>query len=138
MTQQNNSFSLPVRVYFEDTDSGGIVYYANYLKFMERARTEFLRTLGFEQDNLSQHSQRLFVVKHVSVNYVRPARFNALLDVSARVDAVKNASLSFSQAVTESGSPVCNATVQLACLHTNTMKPARIPREILEAIPLER
>lgn len=131
-------FSLPVRVYFEDTDSGGIVYYANYLKFMERSRTEFLREIGFEQDTLSHQSKRLFVVKNITVNYVKPARFNALLDVSAQLSGIRPASLSFIQKVHESGTLLCDAAVQLACLNVDTMKPARIPTEVLEALSLER
>ncbi len=131
-------FVLPVRVYYEDTDSGGIVYYANYLKFMERARTEFLREMGFEQDSLIQHSKRLFVVKNIAVNYVKPARFNALLDVSAELTGSRPASLSFTQEVRESDSLLCDATLQLACLHSDTMKPARIPSNILEALSIER
>lgn len=131
-------FSLPVRVYFEDTDSGGIVYYANYLKFMERARTEYLRENGFEQDTLSHQSKRLFVVKNITVNYVKPARFNALLDVSAQLSGIRPASLSFIQQVHESGTLLCDALVKLACLNVDTMKPARIPNEVLETLSFER
>jgi len=110
-------FSMPIRVYFEDTDSGGIVYYANYLKFMERARTELLREMGFEQDILKQQSKRIFVVKNISVNYVKPARFNALLQVSAHLTKLKPASLWFQQDVEESNTVLCQAGVQVACLH---------------------
>lgn len=131
-------FSLPVRIYYEDTDSGGIVYYANYLKFMERARTEFLRGIGFEQDTLSYESKRLFVVKNITVNYVKPARFNALLDVTAQLSGIRPASMSFIQEVYESGTLLCDAVVQLACLNVDTMKPARIPTEVLEALSIER
>ncbi|MBX2826440.1 MAG: tol-pal system-associated acyl-CoA thioesterase [Gammaproteobacteria bacterium] len=153
-----NDFSHPVRVYYEDTDSGGIVYYANYLKFMERARTEFLRELGFEQDHIRLHSKRLFVVKTVTVNYVSPAVFNALLDVTVSVGKCKRASVTFLQqvwsAATQASTPTgnsagnsatnvastlnCEATVQLACLNSDTLKPAPIPSEIKEALSIER
>jgi len=136
--------SLKVRVYYEDTDAGGIVYYANYLKYMERARTEFLRELGYEQDQLRDIEKRLFVVKTVNVNYVVPARFNALLEVSAVPDRVARASLTFSQVVhdvtdRDSGNPetdtlVCEGQVRLACIHAETFRPAAIPAELLKRL----
>jgi len=131
------TFSMPIRVYFEDTDSGGIVYYANYLKFMERARTELLREMGFEQDILKQQSMRLFVVKKISVDYRKPALFNTLLTVSANLTGLRPASLGFTQEVYDSDDLLCEATVQVACLHAETMKPARIPAALLEALPIE-
>lgn len=131
-------FSIPVRVYYEDTDSGGIVYYANYLRFMERARTEFLREMGFEQDALQLQNKRLFVVKEIAVNYIKPARFNALLDVSAQLSGHRPASLQFVQHVRESGALLCEATVNVACIHAETLKPSRIPVALLEALPIER
>lgn len=140
-TASENTFSLPVRVYYEDTDSGGIVYYANYLKFMERARTEFLRELGFEQDHLRLHSKRLFVVKSVSVNYVQPATFNALLDVTARISDVRRASLTFVQQIFPAGRRdqlICEGLVRVACLDSDTLRPVSLPAEIKEAIASER
>lgn len=139
MCAQNKTseFSHPVRVYYEDTDSGGIVYYANYLKFMERARTEFLRELGFEQDHLRLHSKRLFVVKSVTINYVSPAVFNALLDVTACVEQCKRASVTFFQQIWSAGSLHCEGTILLACLHSDSLKPAAIPNEIKEALSIE-
>jgi len=151
-----NAFSLPVRVYYEDTDSGGIVYYANYLKFMERARTEFLRELGFEQDHLRLHSKRQFVVKSASVNYVQPAAFNALLEVTASVSDLRRASVTFAQQIRlmqqapqliepgkseSSGLPgqlICEGSVRLACIDSDTHKPVPIPAQIKEAFASER
>ena len=127
---------MSIRVYYEDTDSGGIVYYANYLKFMERARTEFLRELGFEQNQLRLHSKRLFVVKSVSVNYLQPATFDTLLDVTARIGELQRASLTFMQQVRLAERPsdvVCEGQVRLACIHADTRKPVSIPTEIKEA-----
>ncbi len=92
-------FIWPVRVYYEDTDSGGVVYYANYLKFMERARTEWLRQLGFEQDELLEKEGILFAVRRVSVDYLRPARFNDELLVSASISKQGRASLTFQQEI---------------------------------------
>ncbi len=92
-------FLWPVRVYYEDTDSGGVVYYANYLKFMERARTEWLRSLGFEQDQLLEKEGVLFAVRRVEVDYRRPARFNDALTVSASIKSRGKASLTFQQEI---------------------------------------
>ena len=88
-----SDFRWPVRVYYEDTDSGGVVYYANYLRFMERARTEWMRTLGFEQDALIRNPGILFAVRSASLEYLRPARFNDLLEVSVRLCERRRASL---------------------------------------------
>jgi acyl-CoA thioester hydrolase len=92
-------FSWPVRVYYEDTDSGGVVYYANYLKFMERARTEWLRSLGLEQDRLIHEEGIIFAVRSVQVDYLKPALFNQLLSVSAEIIETGKASLTFKQEV---------------------------------------
>lgn len=93
-------FNWPVRVYYEDTDAGGVVFYANYLKFFERARTEMLRSVGFEQDNLLAEQNLIFVVRSVKVDYLKPARFNELLDVSAKVIEYKKTNFTFEQAIT--------------------------------------
>lgn len=93
-------FNWPVRVYCEDTDAGGVVFYANYLKFFERARTEMLRSVGFEQDNLLAEQNLIFVVRSVKVDYLKPARFNELLDVSAKVIEYKKTNFTFEQAIT--------------------------------------
>jgi tol-pal system-associated acyl-CoA thioesterase len=93
-------FFWPVRVYYEDTDCGGVVYYANYLRFMERARTEWLRALGFEQDLLATEHGVIFAVRSVALDFVRPARFNDLLRVGAHVVERRAASLTFAQEVT--------------------------------------
>jgi len=92
-------FYWPVRVYYEDTDNGGVVYYANYLKFMERARTEWLRSLGLEQDRLINEQGIIFAVRSVQVDYLKPALFNQLLSVSAEIIATGKASLTFKQEV---------------------------------------
>ncbi len=92
-------FLWPVRVYYEDTDSGDVVYYANYLKFMERARTEWLRHLGFEQDELIQKEAVIFAVRSVQVDYLLPARFNDELSVSAKLTEQGRASLTIEQSI---------------------------------------
>lgn len=133
----SKNFEWPVRVYYEDTDSGGVVYYANYLRFFERARTEWLRTLGFEQDVLRAENGILFAVRAVQADYLKPAVFNDSLSVSARVVSVGRASLTFEQEVLRgSADPqvLCRGTVRIACLSDQTMRPAEIPPKLLECI----
>jgi acyl-CoA thioester hydrolase len=129
------NFTWPVRVYYEDTDSGGVVYYANYLKFMERARTEYLRDLGFEQDQLRQYENVLFAVRSINVNYYKPARFNELLEVTARVVEIKKASMLFEQSIVRSADRqlLCDGSVRIASLSADSFKPCAIPKTILEA-----
>lgn len=130
-------FKWPVRVYYEDTDSGGVVYYANYLKFMERARTEYLRSLGFEQDRLQQETGLLFAVRSVNIEYLRPARFNMQLEVSAQVVSAGRASLEFEQQVWEAGRPdtlLCTGQVRIACLDAGSFRPCAIPDSIMKEI----
>jgi len=130
-----------MRVYYEDTDSGGVVYYANYLKFMERARTEWLRSLGVEQDVLAKESRIIFVVRAARLDYHRPARFNDLLQVSARVAEARGASLVVEQSVTNSkepDKPLCHGLIKVACVDANSFKPKKIPHMILTEIVGER
>jgi acyl-CoA thioester hydrolase len=128
-----NHFVWPVRVYYEDTDSAGVVYYANYLKFMERARTEWFRSLGFEQDALARDAGILFVVRSVNLHYRRPARFNELLQVVSRIDEVKKASLLFEQTIlrTGAGETLCSGHIRVACVAVDSFKPRSIPPLIL-------
>ena len=126
-------FLWPTRVYYEDTDAGGVVYYANYLRFMERARTEWLRSIGIEQDRTREEHGIIFVVASVEIQYRRPARFNDALEVSVTVPELKNASLTFAQNVTRDGDVLCRATVLVASVDANTFRPRRMPSEIREA-----
>jgi acyl-CoA thioester hydrolase len=127
-------FRWPIRVYYEDTDAGGVVFYANYLKFMERARTELLRHYGFEQDYLRQEHNIIFVVRSVSVDYLQPARFNQLLTVTADIVEQKKATLTFQQSVFRDQDVLCQGRVRIACLDAERMKPKPIPAIILESI----
>ena len=131
-----NIFSWPVRVYYEDTDSGGVVYYANYLKFMERARSEWLRSLGFEQDELIANDAVLFAVRAVQADYLAPAVFNDLLNVSARIIKQNKVSLSFEQQVTRAtdNKLLCSGEIKIVCLNSDTMSPTRIPEKIMTRI----
>jgi len=128
------SFSWPVRVYYEDTDSGGVVYYANYLRFMERARTEWLRSIGVEQDQLRDEQGVIFAVRRVEVDYLKPARFNDNLEVTAKIVAQGRASLTFEQSVLrhDDGRPIelCQGSVKIACLDAVAFRPCPIPDDI--------
>ncbi len=130
------TFIWPVRVYYEDTDSGGVVYYANYLKFMERARTEWLRAHGFEQDALLRDQRLLFAVRALNVDYHRPARFNDQLEVVSRVAETGGASLTFAQTIRRTGSAdlLCSARVKVACLDADRFQPRRTPWELVREI----
>lgn len=130
----NKPFAWPVRVYYEDTDAGGVVYYANYLKFMERARTEYLRSLGHEQDKLMINEEIIFAVRSISVDYLKPARFNQLLQVSAEITAFKKVSLEFHQQITHDSQLLADGSVRIACLDVNTLKPKVIPEHLFEQI----
>ena len=129
-------FTWPVRVYYEDTDAGGVVYYANYLKFLERARTEYLRDLGFEQDQLKQEYGIIFAVHSLSIQYLKPAVFNDALTVTAEIIDKGRARLTFKQMITKDkdNTGICSAQVSIACLNAETFTPARIPVHIVEVL----
>ena len=127
-------FRFPVRVYYEDTDAAGVVYYANYLKFMERARSEWLRAYGFEQDVLRDEAGVVFVVRRVEVDYLSPARFNDALDVSVSLHHLGQARLTVDQTITRGETRLIAARVTLACIDVALFKPAKIPATILQAL----
>ncbi|MEN8129759.1 MAG: tol-pal system-associated acyl-CoA thioesterase [Pseudomonadota bacterium] len=128
-------FILPVRVYYEDTDAGGVVYYANYLRFMERARTEWLRTLGYEQDVLIREQGLLFAVRSVAVEYKKPARFNDLLQVAVNGIKLGRVTLTFEQRIARLGDReeqeiITTGSVRVASLDAMTFRPKPIPQQL--------
>lgn len=125
--------SIPVRVYIEDTDAGGIVYYVNYLKFMERARTELLRSLGYAKTAIFS-DELMFVVHSTQINYLSPARLDESLDVDAAVIKTGRSYMLFNQTVRRDGTLLCEATVKIACVKQTTLKPHRIPQHMLDAL----
>lgn len=127
---------LNVRVYYEDTDSSGVVYYANYLKFIERGRCEFLRELGFEQDQLTHNQSIIFAVKSLDAEYLSPAKFNDLLIVDTEIEKLRHASLIFLQRImaSEQNKVLFKVQITVACLDAISFKPCAIPDEILEKI----
>ena len=132
-----NRFIWPVRVYYEDTDFAGVVYYANYLKFMERARTEWLRSVGFEQDEMLARDGIIFVVRSVQLGYHQPARFNDALEVSAALSQKSRTSLTFHQEVRRSGGSelFCSGEINVVCVDLKSMRPKPIPKALALEIP---
>ncbi len=123
----------PVRIYFEDTDAGGVVYYANYLRFAERARTEMLRELGFESSRLMEESAAVLAVRGVEADYRRPARLDDLLILETSLLALKGASLAFSQIVKRNGETLADMTITLACMSADG-RPRRLPEALRGAL----
>ena len=130
-------FAWPVRVYYEDTDAGGVVYHGNYLKFFERARTERLRDLGFEQDDLRDQHGIVFAVRSADVQFIKPARFNDRLRVTADLAELKRVSLIFEQRIhreTGGSDLLCTARIRVACLAVENFSPCPIPDHLLQRI----
>ncbi len=120
----------PVRVYYEDTDHGGVVYYANYLRFMERARTEFLRSEGIELDALELSEGVLFSVTETNIRYLKPARFNDMLEVQSRLLEARGARFTFTQCILRERDLLVEAGIRLACTDRSG-RPRRIPAAVL-------
>ncbi len=141
-------FTFPIRVYWEDTDAGGIVFYANYLKFMERARTEWLRSLGVSQQALKEQTGGMFVVTDTQLKYLRPTRLDDVLSVSAQIAEMGRASIKIKQEIrllpadnmrrvlqkNEQAELVCQGTICIAWVDAGTLKPGRIPLSVTEAL----
>ena len=121
------TFKWPVRVYYEDTDNGGVVYYANYLRFLERARTEWLRAKGFDQTALARDYGVVFVVTALSIEFRRPARFDDVLAVTVEPAEVGASRIVLLQRVLREADEIVAASVRLGCVNTVTFKPVRIP-----------
>ena len=135
MSDPVRPFGFPVRVYWEDTDAGGIVFYANYLKFMERSRTEWLRALGFSQQVLREQAGGMFVVSETAVKYHQPARLDDALWVTARVAEVGRVSLAIEQQVLlrDAQTLLAQGTIRIGWVDAASLRPTRIPPSILEA-----
>lgn len=132
------AFTWPVRVYWEDTDAGGVVYYANYLKFLERARTEWLSHLGLEQDRLAEDAGVVFVVRRVEADYLRAARFNDRLTVRCTLAALNRVSLTMAQQVLRGEEVLLEAVVKVACVERAAFRPVKIPAFVMQALEAQR
>jgi acyl-CoA thioester hydrolase len=143
MSDPSIRFRWRVRVYWEDTDAGGVVFYANYLKFFERGRTEWLRAAGVSQAALREETGSVFVVTDTSVQYRQPARLDDMIEVTVVVAEASKARLTIDQTATriepdglgsETGSPLCQGRITIACVDAATFRPRRIPSDILEKL----
>ena len=128
------TFSLPIRIYFEDTDSGGVVYHSNYLKFMERARTEWLRSIGIDQRHLKQDSHIMFVVHRIDIQFKLPARFNDELIVKSELKDIGSSKIEFRQMIYRNDKMLIDASVDIACIDSEKFKPVRIPPTIKQTM----
>jgi acyl-CoA thioester hydrolase len=133
VSSQPAPFTWPVRIYWEDTDAGGIVYYANYLKYMERARTEWLRAAGIEQLPLKEQQGLMFVVVDLEAHYRKPARYSDELLVTCAVAERTRASLTFEQHIYRGDELLIEGKVRVACLDANNLKPKALPKEFMRS-----
>ena len=129
----NSAQVIDVRIYYEDTDSGGVVYYANYLKYCERGRTEYLRQLGFNQDELMQQNI-VFAVRKATIDYKLPARLDDTIQVITEIDKLKKASIIFKQTIKRDNDIICQAQVVIACLNAKQFSPTAIPSSIMSQL----
>lgn len=132
--RQPEPFTFPVRVYYEDTDAGAVVYYANYLRFMERARTEWLDALGFALPSLERTHGITFAVHRAEIDFLRPARLADRLDVTVELSGRGAASLDLAQRVLRDGATLASARIELACLDAKRFRPLRIPAALAAAL----
>ena len=125
-------FTWQVRVYYEDTDAAGIVFYANYLRYMERARTEWLRSIGYEHDMLKKKHEILFTVKNVSIEYIKPAYLDDILMVTSSLLKKSGASLIFQQTIkNKNNESLIEAKIKVACLNAITLKASAMPKDLI-------
>jgi acyl-CoA thioester hydrolase len=128
------SFAWPVRVYYEDTDSGGVVYYANYLKFFERARTEWLRSRGLNQDKLAQEQGLIFVVRRALLDFMRPARLDDMLEVTVEPLKLARVYINLAQEARCGDEVLARAEVRVACLSRGSFKPVAMPQFLRDVL----
>ena len=127
MMSSSTIFSLPVRVYFQDTDAGGVVYHASYLNFMERARTEWLRSHGYSNAGLMKEFGMVFVVRSLKLEYLKPALLDDLLDVTAQIDNIGRSSIALLQTLRRGDELLTEAEVHLVCVSLENFKPVSVP-----------
>ncbi len=131
---KKNTFTWPVRVYYEDTDAGGVVYHSNYLSFMERARTEWLRALGFEQPAVKSELGVIIVVHSLSIVFKSPAYFNDVLEIQCELTKIKHGSIEMEQKIMREGGLLIKAEVKLAFVNAETFKPVGIPASMKQSM----
>ena len=134
MSQDNAPFSWPIRVYWEDTDAGGVVFYANYLKFFERARTEWLRNLGQSQQALREQTGAIFIVSHTQVRHLAPARLDDELRITVQLTECGRASMNFAQQAWCGSRLLAEGTIRVGCVDASSWRPRRMPEQVLALI----
>jgi len=137
---KQGGFQFPIRVYYEDTDAGGVVYHSNYINFFERARTEWLRAIGFEQDFIVSEYQIIFVVRTLVCDYLKPAKFNDELLATADIKELSKAKIIFNQTIiriTDDGESelLAKGNVTVVAVDSNTFKPKRLPSFLVDKLP---
>ena len=136
MLKLNNSFSKKYRIYYEDTDAGGVVYYANYLKFFERARTDFLRELNISQSYLLQNEKTAFVVRSCSVEYIKPAILDDLIEISVVIKNISSASIEMWQEAKKDNILLASLLVKIISINSENFKPKRMPDNIKSVLKI--
>lgn len=131
-------YSLPVRINYEDTDAGGVVYYANYLAYMERARNACLREMGFPLSELQRSQKLIFVVAEASLRYLVPARLDDLIEITLEVLGIKGASVSLTQQAIRDNEVLVDSTIKLVTLNSDTFSPCRIPEKLRQSLEQHR
>ena len=131
---EDKTFSFPIRIYYEDTDAGGIVYYANYLKYAERARTEFLRHLGINQEDMLKKEGKGFVVRDCNSSSKSPAKLDDALDITCKVTEIKGVSLKMEQKLYRGENILCEIVITLVFLSLENMRPSKISSEIISLL----
>ena len=129
-----STFAFPVRIYWEDTDAGGVVFYANYLKFFERARTEWLRAAGVEQQQLREETGTMFVVAEVSTRYLSAARLDDVLRITVHIEEQGAASMVIAQEAWRGDTLLAQGRIRIGCVQAASLRPCRIPKQVLQAI----
>lgn len=131
---EDKIFSFPIRIYYEDTDAGGIVYYANYLKYAERARTEFLRHLGINQEEMLKNQGQGFVVRNCNISYKSPAKLDDALNITCKITELKGVSLKMEQKLYKNDTVICEIEISLVFLSLPSMRPTKIPPQIISIL----
>lgn len=138
LPQGQAHFELGLRIYWEDTDAGGVVFYANYLKFFERARTEWLRALGFSQEAMRQTQDRMFVVSRTAVNYLAPARLDDWIRVTVELREQGRASMTLFQQAWRDTQLLAEGDIRIGCVDAASFRPARMPQALLDRLATAR
>ncbi|MFK7840055.1 MAG: tol-pal system-associated acyl-CoA thioesterase [Bdellovibrionales bacterium] len=129
-----SAHTIEIRIYYEDTDAGGIVYHSNFLNFAERARCELLRSVGLQCSTIDNDLGFLFVVKAADIEYIKPAKLDDALQVETTTETIRNTSFQMRQIVKKDGQDLCNMLVTLVCVETKNIKPVRIPELLREKL----